>query len=344
MTLQLNPIFSDGAVLQQGKPLVVWGTARPLSVVKASVQGQDASCTADADGNWRCASPLAASEAEELTVCCEDERIVVRELAVGEVFIAGGQSNMEFWMRYERHLDEVRPNCLNPRIRFFDVPKLSYPGQLNDFDFSQVQVWRKATPEDLERFSAVGYYFARELEATLNVPIGIVGCNYGGTRSIAWMSPEHAAHVQPEEAAAFERELCGLPYEELLAHGAANPKNDKGYATWPAWEEFFLPGTPSEDEIRAFMASEEAREADAADVGGLDVGDGAPATLDHPGLMAPTKHAPGALFTHMVSRIAGFAARGVLWYQGESDDELAGAQARYRTALETIIADWRNAW
>ena len=163
---------------------------------------------------------------------------------------------MEFWMRYDEQVEEYRPTCTNPHIRFYDQPKCSYPGQVEDFDYSHVGIWRTATPEDLDYFSAVGYYFSRGLELVLDIPVGIVGCNYGGTKSLAWMTPEHARTVQPEQTAAFEEKLQGLSYDELLANGHLNPSNNKGYATWPAWNEFFLPRTPPADEAKAFMEVE----------------------------------------------------------------------------------------
>lgn len=354
MVLALADIFSNGMVLQREKPAHVWGTAEPQAEVRVSVQGQDVATKADAEGAWACTlEPLAASEREVLVVESGGDRIEVGDVAVGEVFIAGGQSNMEFWMRYERHLAEALEGCENPRVRFVDMPKVSYPGQLDDFDYSRTRVWLKAAPDTLERFSAVGYYFARELEAALDVPVGIVGCNYGGTKSLAWMAPEHARETQPSQVAAFEAKLQGLPYETLLANGRLNPSNDKGYATWPAWNEFFLPRTPTEDEIRAFMEGEAAKESGPADVGGLTIavgakeggaGDVAGDVAQHPGIKAPTKEAPGALFTYMTLPLAPYAARGVLWYQGESDDEDAGAQAAHKAALKAIVADWRAAF
>ena len=332
MTLSLAPIFANGMVLQRDLTVCVWGTALPSTRVDVQVQGQSASTRADDFGQWRCTlAPLHASDNETLEVAAGDERIVLTDVAVGEVFVAGGQSNMEFWMRYDQDAEEFRPTCDNPRIRFYDQPKCSYPGQTEDFDYSKVGIWRKATTEDLDYFSAVGYYFARGLEMVLNVPVGIVGCNYGGTKSSVWMTPEHARKVQPEQVAAFEAQLQGLPYEELLANGRLNKMhNDKGYATWTTWNEFFLPQARTEEEGAAFMAAAtEGAEEDA----GLK-----------PGILTPTKDAPGALFTYMVLPLAGFATRGVLWYQGESDDENAGAQARYAEALRTIISDWREAW
>ena len=348
MSLNLGPIFASGMVLQRELPMRVWGHADPRSRVEVSVQGKTASCTTEEDGSWECTlPPLSASEAEVLEVRSGNEHVVLTDVAVGEVFIAAGQSNMEFWMRYDHMVEAYRLNCTNPRIRFYDQPKCSYPGQTHDFDYSKVGIWRKATPEDLDYFSAVGYYFARGLEIVLDVPVGIVGCNYGGTKSLAWMSPEHGRAVQPEQTAAFETKLQGLPYEELLANARLNPMNDKGYATWPAWNEFFLPQTPTKEQVEAFMAAEAQSQSGPADVGGLTIG-GFDATCGttsrHPGLMAPAKDAPGALFTYMVQPIAGFAARAVLWYQGESDDDDDGAQARHAEALRTIIADWRAAW
>lgn len=347
MSLSLARIFADGMVLQRGVRANVWGTGEPGAQVEVCVQGKRAMTFCDSDGAWRATIvSLEPSEEETLVVSAGDERIEVHDVAVGEVFVAAGQSNMEFWMRYDRDVEEFRTQCENPRIRFYDTPKCSYPGQTEDFDYSKVGVWRKATPEDLDYFSAVGYYFARVMEAELEVPVGIVGCNYGGTVSYAWMRPDHASEVQPEQAASFAEKLGGLPYEELLAYGRLNPKNDKGYATWPAWNEFFLPRTPTAQEVAAFMGEEASGDAGSTDVGGLNISDGKEdaTSAGQMGMMTPTKEAPGALFQHMVLSIAGFSARGVLWYQGESDDELDGSQWRYERALRTIIDDWREAW
>lgn len=177
--------------------------------------------------------------------------------------------------------------------------------------------------------------------------MGIVGCNYGGTISSAWMQADHATEVDPEQVAAFQKKLAGHSLEELHAAGKLNAaKNDKGYTIWPVWNEFFLPRTPTAAEIAAFFKEEAAKASGPADVGGLDVG-GAQDNTDEgldPALLTPTKEAPGSLFAYMVLPIAGFAARGVLWYQGESDDEFDGAQWRYADAMRTIMADWREAW
>ena len=99
---------------------------------------------------------LRASEKESLAVCCGAETLCLDDLAVGEVWLAGGQSNMEFHMRYEKHLAEVKPGCANSRIRFYDVPEVAFDGQRDCFDYSRMGLWRKAGSEDIEYFSAAG--------------------------------------------------------------------------------------------------------------------------------------------------------------------------------------------
>lgn len=97
-----------------------------------------------------------------MVIASGSDIVTIRDIAVGEVWIAGGQSNMEFYMRYEKHKSDALQHCKNQCIRFYDVPKVCYDGQLEDFDYSRMGIWRTATPEDLEYFSAVGYYFQKE--------------------------------------------------------------------------------------------------------------------------------------------------------------------------------------
>lgn len=327
--MKLATLFQDHMILQRGKPVPVWGEAAPKQEICVSLQGKEYHTCADENGRWSVlVGPLAAQQTGNLTITSGSEKNELLDVAIGDVFVAGGQSNMEFLLRYEKHFAQERQHCGNDAIRFFDVPEIAYSGQDKDFDYSKVGIWRKATPEDLDYFSAVGYYFAKRLNAELGVPIGIVGINWGGTRTSSWMTEEHARTICPEQVAVFEAKLKGRPYAEVIREAGKNPFNDRGYSIWDRFMEFIMPTTPNEEEIGAFYGRMMAS--------GLDVGN--VAEMVEPSL------APGALYTHMVRRAAPYGVKGVLWYQGESDDEVDGSAAHYAASLSAIVDDWRALW
>lgn len=326
--MKLSPLFADRMILQRGKSVPVWGEAASNAEVSVSIQGKRYAAKADALGRW-CASvgPLDAQAACTLEIAAGEERIVLQDVAVGDVYLAGGQSNMEFLMRYEKHFAAEREDCLDPLLRFYDVPEIAYDGQDRDFDYSKVGIWRGAEKENLDYFSAPGYYFAKKLRRELDVPVGIIGLNWGGTRSSAWMSEEHAREICPEQVSDFEARLKGRTLEELFAESGKSPLNDRGYSAWDPFGEFIMAGTPGPEEIGAFLEK----------MGGL-------IDLSSIAEFADPKMTPGALYEHMVKKTAPFAVKGVLWYQGESDDEVEGSAAHYAQSLKTMIGDWRELW
>ena len=325
--LMLKPaeLFQSGMVLQREKPLTVWGTADAGAVVNVSVQGRTGSARAGDDGTWRAAvAPLHASECETMQISDGTQTVTLTDVAVGEVWIAGGQSNMEFHMRYERHLDDAKPRCANPRVRFFDVPEVAYDGQREQFDYSGMARWRTASPADIDYFSAVGYYFEAALERALDVPVGIVGCNWGGTVCAAWMNPDTVREAGPEWMESYEAFAASADLPAYFAKQKDNPMNGRGTPFSNPFSEFVMPKTRTEEELAAFFRS-----------------------LDLPpyerGSEPLVQNLPGALFEHMVKTAAPFPVRGVLWYQGESDDE-PGRQKRYAAMLSGMIGDWRALW
>ena len=325
--LQLASIFQTGMVLQRDKTVFVWGIAEQEMKVTVSIQNQRVETWSDADGRWMVRlNPLKASESEQMQVVSNGEIISLSDIAVGEVWVAGGQSNMEFPMRYEKHLSEVKENCRNGRVRFYDVPEVAFESQMDSFDYSQVGIWRKADPESIEYFSAVGYYFERELEKDLQVPVAIIGCNWGGSVSASWMNPETVKRVGPEWIEEYETFASKIDWDDYWKRQRTGIQNDRGDVFNP-FSEFVMPRTPSREEVGAFFQSM-AKENKLPDIreGELEA-----------------HLIPGAMYEHMVKKIAPYGIRGVLWYQGESDDEKQRAHL-YSGMLEGLIEDWRTLW
>lgn len=319
---QIASIFQDHMILQREKQIAVWGNGKPGEVVYVSIQGQQSTGQIDGDGHWKLfLSGLKASLGETMTVTCGQEERVFSDIAVGEVWLAGGQSNMEFQLCFEKHWNEESVCPPNENLRFYDVPKLAYPGQENDFDYSRAGVWRKANPEDLKCFSAVGYYFQKQLQRELNVPVGIVGCNWGGTGSSVWMSKDSVERLNNYWWKKYLSQSEGINWEEFYGKQKDIPLNDRGNLIEDNFTKTIMPGTKSEAEIWQVLSR-----------------------LPKPDftVLMPEK-VPGALFERMVKKVAQFAIRGVLWYQGESDDE-GPERSIYEDMLKALIADWRALW
>lgn len=326
--LQTAKLFQNGMLLQRGKEICIWGQSEPGANVQVEIQGQTGSAKADQSGAWRVAIPaLKASENETMYIFTETEQLQYEDVAVGEVWVAGGQSNMEFWMRYEKHKEEALKELPKNRLRFYDVPEVCYDGQLEDFDYSRQSIWRKATEEDLEYFTAVGYYFQNALAEDLDVPVGIIGCNWGGTIARAWMNPETVKQVAPAWMENYERQIAGLDLEEYWKKQRTNPMNDRGNMFADAFTEFILPKTRNQEEMQEFFAGDNNMEM----------------IQEYLSMIMP-QNMPGSLYEHMVKTIAPYGISGFLWYQGESDDETPGMNVLYKNMLTGLISDWRALW
>ena len=124
--LQTAKIFQDGMILQRGKRICVWGQSEPETTVTVEVQGQKESTIAKENGEWSVwISKLKASEDEVMHISTETEHLQYKDVAVGEVWVAGVQSNMEFWMRYEKHKEAAMKELPKNRLRFMMFQKLA---------------------------------------------------------------------------------------------------------------------------------------------------------------------------------------------------------------------------
>ena len=193
--VQLASVFGDSMVLQRELPVPVWGQADPGEKVDVSFAGQSHSAETDQNGKWMVKlKPLKASGEPATMTVSGKNKITLKDILVGEVWICSGQSNMEWPLRSSLNAKEEIAAADHPRIRLFNVPghttspvaRETCPGQ-----------WEVCQPQTTAGFSAVGYFFGRRLQQELNVPIGLVGSNWGGTRIEPWTSPA-GFHSVPE--------------------------------------------------------------------------------------------------------------------------------------------------
>ncbi|HTU25516.1 MAG TPA: sialate O-acetylesterase [Pirellulales bacterium] len=180
-------LFSDNAVLQRDVRLPVWGTTNSGDQVTVSFAGQEVSTT-PADGKWQVElSPLKASgDPATLTITQGDQKVERKNLLVGDVWVCGGQSNMQWEVHQVAGAPEAIAASANDKLRLYTVPRKGAPEPQAGVDGN----WSVAGPETVPHFTAVGYFFGRDLQASLGVPVGLINSNIGGTTAERWLSKE----------------------------------------------------------------------------------------------------------------------------------------------------------
>ena len=187
--LQLPPIFSDGVVLQRDVGVPVWGTAPAGAEVTVSLGAVSGNAVADATGRWRVVLPaMSAGGPFVMTVASGAQQLTVTDVYVGDVWLASGQSNMEWPLIQAAGGPAAAAAANDPKIRQFKVAK----GLANEPSdaLPAGSAWTPATSLHAGNFSAVAYFFARNLREHVDVPIGILNVSYGGSRIETWMSDE----------------------------------------------------------------------------------------------------------------------------------------------------------
>jgi sialate O-acetylesterase len=182
----LPNLFSDHVVLQQGGHTRVWGTADPAEEIAVAIADHAVTVTADARGHWVVTLPQLAPGGPFTLKVRGKKEIVVKDVMIGEVWLASGQSNMAFALSGEERAAAEVPKADDPQIRLFTVPKAI---ALTPQENVAGGTWQVCTPDSAKSFSAVAYFFARELHRRLNVPIGIVNSSWSGTPIEDWINP-----------------------------------------------------------------------------------------------------------------------------------------------------------
>jgi len=305
-SLRMPRIFADHMVLQQGRAAVVWGQAAPGETVTIAFAGNTASVSAGPDGRWRAELPAmsASAEGREMVVTCGDEKLTFTDVLVGEVWFCSGQSNMQWNVANSVGASETIADTNNhPQIRLCTVARVTSAVPLEDTEVNWAVCGRGTVPY----FSAVAYYFGRDLHRELNVPVGLIHASWGGTPGEAWTSPQALGKLDfmPGMFEYWRRQI------ESFNEPAAQQKRQEAMADW----------TAAAEAARA-RGEEPSPRPEFADPG------------DSP-------HRPGSLYNGMVEPVAPFAIRGAIWYQGESN---ASRWFQYRRLMTALIEDWRRTW
>ncbi len=195
--LSLSPLFTNQMVIQRDKPVRIFGTANAGQKISLLFAGVEKSAIAGPDGSWSAEfTPMEAGGPYELSISA-GKTLQIRDILIGEVWLCSGQSNMAFKLKSEKHSEAEIPNANHPEIRLFNFNAVACPGggqfskkqmqQINRGEYLIGGPWKECTPETAADFSAVAYYFGKELNEKLDVPIGLIHNAIGGSNTESWI-------------------------------------------------------------------------------------------------------------------------------------------------------------
>ena len=298
-------IFGEHMVLQRDQQNAVWGWADEGEVVTVNIANQKHTARTGPDGRWKVKlDPLPAGGPHTLEIKGKNT-LRFDDVLIGEVWICSGQSNMQWGVNISQDPDLEKLSAHYPGIRHISVPQVGTQEPQHDFNGQ----WEVCSPDTIGAFSAVGYYFGRQLHQSLRVPIGLIDNSWGGSSAEAWVKRD-LLEAQPRFRPLMERwektereydpEAIRANYEQRLA----------------AWEK---------ERDEAVAAKREFRR-------------NRPRMPRSP---LANQHRPANLFNGVLQPIIGYGIKGVIWYQGESN---ANRAWQYRELFPLMIQNWRQVW
>jgi sialate O-acetylesterase len=228
--VQLPGIISDHMLLQRDMPVRIFGKAEPGEAVSVAFRGQTARTAADAVGRWEVwLDPLTPGPAADMIVQATNT-ITVSDVLVGDVWVGSGQSNMQWAVRQSDNADAEIAGAACPRIRLFYVPRKTSAVPVEDVEAR----WVVCSPESIREFSAVLYYFGRELHRETKVPMGLIHSSWGGTPIASWISgPSLVANSRLEPFLSFWENLVRQYPHNWTRHELALKKWEAGGSQGP---------------------------------------------------------------------------------------------------------------
>jgi sialate O-acetylesterase len=319
---QVRPasIFDNNMVLQRDKPVKVWGQADPREAIKIEFAGQNKTTMANEAGEWSTYLDImpANAEPQDMKVSGKKSTVKFTNVLIGDIWILGGQSNMEFDLARIYHGDTEILSANFPKIRHMTIPSSANKKPQKDFDrineydgwyerYDKKGSWFITTPETVPTLSGIGYVFARRIYMASQVPIGLVDVSMGGTTLEAWLKPE-SLNEMPENSALMKQ------------------WNDKAAAFDPA------------ENLKTQINNWEKRTATR-----IKNGQEPNPKPDKPSHSpAVDRSFPGSSYTGMVAVVAGLTVKGVLFHHGYNNALEDSRPKLYELNFKTLINDWRE--
>lgn len=318
-SFQVAAVFSNHMVLQREKIIRIFGEGSNGLTVSVEFNGCKEETTVS-EGRWRIIlPPMKAATGLTMKVSCENHSIVYEDIAIGEVWLAGGQSNMEYELQHCTGGSDYLKNGQDSNVRFYYTQKISTLNQ-ELYEAEKRSGWNRFDEEKARSWSAVGYLFGRQLAKELGVTVGIIGCNWGGTSASAWMDVQNL--MQDSDLISYVEE-----YEKAI-EGKSKEQQIAEYRDYEAYQEAWEVKKNELYAMRPEITWEEVLQ-----------------TLGEckwPGPMCCVNpYRPGGLYQTMISRVLPYSLRGFIYYQGESDDH---KPQMYHKLLSRLIQQWREDW
>ncbi|MEI8309371.1 MAG: sialate O-acetylesterase [Verrucomicrobiota bacterium] len=302
----LPELFSDGMVLQEGKPVAVWGKAGISAEVSVAVGEVVSTAHADESGKWRVnLKPLPAGGPYQITIRSGAEEVCLNDVLAGQVWLCSGQSNMG--LELSKTAEAAAPVASDPLLRVFTLPRQASatPEEKMSVRKFQSKPWIRTLPETASGFSAVAYYFGKAIREATGQPVGMIVAAVGGTEIDTWTDKE-TLESNPE--------LKGI-LERWNEHVKALPALEEDYT----------------QKMAAWTANSEK-------------GDGSASRRPpHPPTKPGERNSPSANFNAMLNPLIPYTIRGFLWYQGEND-AVETRSALYEKHFPIFIRRMRQLW
>lgn len=309
-------LFSDHMVLQREKPIPVWGTSGAGERITVLLNNMKVSTRAGKNGRWMIKlRALPAGGPYNMEIRGKKDRILIRDLYIGEVWLCSGQSNMDmtvakedrYWCGVQNEKEEVAAADY-PEIRIFDVDFTPD----NDLQPDVKGKWEVCSPGTVGHFSAVAYFFAKNLCDRYNIPFGMITSAYGASTAESWISQEALNSNETFKPIVHSYQS---KWEAFLKDSSALNKDFR-------------------EKMRLYNGDLKAAQAAAGDVSAVKPPK-APRNPDP----SQDQHNPYVCYNGMIAPLFPYALRGILWYQGESNGPTASV---YRQLMETLVASWRK--